>query len=503
MKTRYLQFNNVSYKYNSSPIFILKDVNLNFSIGWTGIIGANGSGKTTFLKLASKQLIPTTGRVESFGLNYYCEQRTDFPPSSYQELIGSYDKESFKILDMVGVKQEWFDRWTSLSHGERKRCQIATALFVNPDILVIDEPTNHIDSECREVLIKSLKTFNGIGLIVSHDRELLNNLCSNTISLDEEGLKHIHGNFDIYEQEMEKEYQHLAGTKASMTKEIKKIERAVKISKRKATESNSRLSKRNISRKDHDAKSKLDAARLTGKDSVDAKKYSHLKSKMEKMVSKKDALGSTATRELGIDLEGEKSLKSVIFLKEEGKLILGEGKSLSHPSLQVGREDKIGIVGNNGTGKSSLIRSIVNSGSLDNINFSYIPQEITADESKSLLEDAKSLNREDKGRIFSIISRLNSDPKRLLDSQIPSPGEVRKLMLALAILSKKAVIIMDEPTNHMDLPSIKCVGDALSNYHGSLILVSHDNIFLNSIINHRWIIKSRGINKFFLNTNGI
>jgi ATPase subunit of ABC transporter with duplicated ATPase domains len=86
---------------------------------------------------------------------------------------------------------------------------------------------------------------------------------------------------------------------------------------------------------------------------------------------------------------------------------------------------------------------------------------------------------------------------------MPSPGEVRKLMLAYAILSKKVMIIMDEPTNHMDLPSIKCVGDALANYYGSLILVSHDNVFLNNIINHKWIIKANGNNNFFLNINGI
>jgi ATPase subunit of ABC transporter with duplicated ATPase domains len=247
----------------------------------------------------------------------------------------------------------------------------------------------------------------------------------------------------------------------------------------------------------------LDAARLTGKDAVDARKYSLLKSRMEKMISKKDALDSTAKRELGIDLEGKKYTKSVIFFTEEGELKLGDGKLLSYPSLQIGREDKIGLVGNNGSGKSSLIRSIVNSGTLDNIKYSYIPQEITADESESLLKDTISLNREDKGKIFTIISRLNSDPRRLLDSQIPSPGEVRKLMLAFAILSKRAIIIMDEPTNHMDLPSIKCVEEALSNYYGSLILVSHDNNFLNNIINIKWSIKSSAHNKFILNTNTV
>ncbi|MDX1699945.1 MAG: ATP-binding cassette domain-containing protein, partial [Melioribacteraceae bacterium] len=503
MKTRYLQFNNISYKYETSPEFIFKDINLNFPIGWTGIIGANGSGKTTLLELASEELTPTSGSVQNYGTTYYCKQRTDFPPPYYQKLIDSYDKESFKILDLVSVKPEWFDRWESLSHGERKRCQIATALYSSPDILVVDEPTNHIDNECREILIKSLKTFKGIGLIVSHDRELLNQICNNIVSLREKGYKHIHGNYDIYEQEMEKEFKHLVGVKTTITKEIKKIEKEVKIRRQKVTQSDSRISKRNISRKDHDTKSKLDAARLTGKDAIDNKKYSQLKSRMDKMIYKKNALDSTAKRELGVDLEGNKFPKSVIFFKKEDELKLKNGRTLVYPDLLIGREDKIGIVGNNGSGKTSLINAIVNSGSLDNLDYSYIPQEITAEESEILLKDAKSLNRDDKGKIFTIISRLNSDPKRLLDSQLPSPGEVRKLMLALSILQKKVLIIMDEPTNHMDLPSIQCVEEALYNYYGSVLLVSHDNTFLNKVVNIKWSIESVDNDMFKLNTKTV
>ena len=166
MRSKFLILNNISFRYGSSPDAILNDITLQFPAGWTGIVGANGSGKTTLLKLASKQLEPANGSVKSSGVNYYCEQRTDNKPFCYDEFASCFDKQSYKMQNLLNVDLAWFSRWDTLSHGERKRCQIATALFINPDILVIDEPTNHIDAECKEVLIKSLETFNGIGRTV-------------------------------------------------------------------------------------------------------------------------------------------------------------------------------------------------------------------------------------------------------------------------------------------------------------------------------------------------
>lgn len=494
-----LKLNKISYKYSESPNEILKDFTFQFPSGWTGIIGANGSGKTTLLKVASQILEPTSGIVQSTGLVYYCEQRTEGPPKGHDQFIDSYEKRAFKVQNLLGVNVEWFERWNTLSHGERKRCQIASALFHEPDILAIDEPTNHIDAEAKQILIDALKTFNGFGLIVSHDRQLLNELCTGILSIKESGYQFISGNYDTFIAEMEKQTKHLIGLKENLNKEIKKIDREVKARKRKAAQSDKRVSKMNISSKDHDAKSKIDAARLTGKDAVDNKIYAHLKSKMEKKISEKESVGSTARRELGIQLSGAKSAKMVIHHKRESLIELGNDKSLKHSDLYILRNSKIGLTGINGCGKSTLVRSITNSLPGDTIPFTYIPQEISADESKELLKDALNLNPEEKGKIFTIISRLNSDPKRLLDSQLPSPGEMRKLMLAYAILKEKVLIVMDEPTNHMDLESITAVEEALVNFNGALLLVSHDKIFLNNIISDHWQISQEEKNHYTLN----
>lgn len=486
-----LKLNKISYRYSESPNPVLDDFTFQFSKGWTGIIGANGSGKTTLLKIASGILQPGTGVVELSGTVYYCEQRTDDLPVKYEQFIQSYNKKAFKVQNLLGVDINWFSRWDTLSHGERKRCQIAEALFHEPDILAIDEPTNHIDAEAKQILIDALKTYNGIGLIVSHDRQLLNELCLTIISIGEKGYQFIRGNYDTYRDETRKQTKHLVSKKEKLNKEISKLDKEVKARKRKAAQSDKRVSKKNISSKDHDAKSKIDAARLTGKDAVDNKIYANLKSRMKKITSERDGIGSTAKREVGIKLNGSQYSKEVLLHQKEAVVNLGGGEILEHPDLYVRRNDKIGLTGNNGCGKSTLVNLLVKSLPENKMPFTYIPQEISANQSKLLLTDALNLNHDEKGKIFTIISRLNSDPTRILDSQLPSPGEVRKLMLAYAILKQSSFIIMDEPTNHMDLESITAVENALKNFTGALLLVSHDQVFLNNIVSIHWEIENK------------
>ena len=488
----HLNFNGVGYKYENSPDMLLENINIDFNFGWTGIIGENGSGKTTLLKLASRKLKPTIGHLQIKGISYYCDQRTDHKPEGFNDLLNSYDGYTFKILNLLEIDNEWFGRWDTLSHGERKRCQITTALFHKPDILIIDEPTNHIDNECKTVLINSLLKFEGIGIIVSHDRELLNNLCSKIISIKNRTCRSIIGNYSTYEEEREKVDKNILSEKETLNKQIKKLEKEAGKRKAKASVADKRISKRNISRKDHDAKSKIDGARLTGKDAVDGKKYAILKSRIDKLQLQKGELGSTAKRELGIKIRNSKSTKSNLLFLKSGNLKLSKDKKLNYPDLYIGRNIKIGFIGKNGSGKSSLIKRIETELKKGGISFACIPQEISSEESALLLKRTLKLKNEKKGKIFTIISRLNSDPKQLFTSEVPSPGEIRKLMLAHAILEKKELIIMDEPTNHMDLPSIESVETALKEYKGSLLLVSHDMEFLKSITTDLWKINEIG-----------
>ncbi len=174
--SRFLQFDNVAFSY---PGMAEPLVTAHFPEGaWTGIVGANGAGKTTLLKLAAGVLAPTEGHIRQIGSARYAVQRTDAPPDDWLAFMDSWDPPAIDARALLGVEPEWADRWDTLSHGERKRAQIAAALWRRPDVLALDEPTNHLDAHAKGVLLAALKSFHGVGLLVSHDRDFLDELCS-------------------------------------------------------------------------------------------------------------------------------------------------------------------------------------------------------------------------------------------------------------------------------------------------------------------------------------
>jgi ATPase subunit of ABC transporter with duplicated ATPase domains len=154
--------------------------------------------------------------------------------------------------------------------------------------------------------------------------------------------------------------------------------------------------------------------------------------------------------------------------------------------------DRVALTGANGTGKSTLVRRILETIDLPASRLTYLPQEIDLRSSREILEDARSQPSEILGRIMTAVSRLGSRPANLLNTAEPSPGELRKLLLALGIARKPYLIVMDEPTNHLDLPSIECLEEALAECPCGLLLVSHDEQLLRRLTRTRWhIVRTR------------
>jgi ATPase subunit of ABC transporter with duplicated ATPase domains len=165
---------------------------------------------------------------------------------------------------------------------------------------------------------------------------------------------------------------------------------------------------------------------------------------------------------------------------------------LTHPGIVVGVRDRIGITGDNGTGKSTLLRFMVSRLVSGGTTVGYLPQEMTSAESSRLLEEARSLGSEGLGFLMGIVSRLGSSPSGLLDSSDPSPGETRKLMLAMAILAEPQALVLDEPANHMDIESMVSIEEALSGCQCAMIIVSHDEVFLEKTTQRRWKMARSG-----------
>ena len=185
---RFLQFDNVAFSYPGMAEPLLGGVTAHFPEGaWTGIVGANGAGKTTLLKLAAGALAPTDGHIRQIGSARYAVQRTDAPPDDWLAFMDSWDPPAMDARALLGVEPEWADRWDTLSHGERKRAQIAAALWRRPDVLALDEPTNHLDLPSIECLENALAETPCALLLVSHDERFLARLTVRRWQLTQSG----------------------------------------------------------------------------------------------------------------------------------------------------------------------------------------------------------------------------------------------------------------------------------------------------------------------------
>jgi ATPase subunit of ABC transporter with duplicated ATPase domains len=484
----FVEFHKVVFHHAGAAEALFRNVTLHIPTGWTGVVGRNGAGKSTLLKLATGLLSPRKGRVTLPSRAAYCPQRTDLPPEGFDDFLDNREKSALILKGKLGIRADWGERWKTLSHGERKRAQIGVAIGAAPDLLAVDEPTNHVDGEARALLAKALGSFSGIGLLVSHDRELLDTLCGQTIFLDPPEVAVRKGGYTMGKQVAEVEQAALRRKRASAKRKYHRLRREAGRRRDSANQADGKRSKKGIAKKDHDAKQKIDGARLTGKDGVGGKLLRQLDGRLDQA---REVLEETRVKKenrLGITMPGAVSHRDLLLDLPEGEMSLGGGKHLSHPALFIRPEDRIGITGPNGSGKSTLIQRLVGVLNVPEEHVTYVPQEIEVDRSREILGLARALSPEKRGMVMTIISRLGSRPDRLLESTTPSPGEVRKLMLALGMSRVPHIIIMDEPTNHMDLPSIECLEQALSDCPGALALISHDQRFLKNLTTRRWHI---------------
>ena len=485
-------FENVSFAYDAMTFPILENINIHFSRGWTGIVGANGTGKTTILKLAAGELLPDKGQVTGSVNTIYCRQRTDEPPTELNAFIESLDNDAFRLKGRLNIMDDWFDRWTSLSHGERKRAQIATALWQQPEVLAVDEPTNHLDNEAREYLFDALKSFRGAGLLVSHDRELLDDLCRQCLFIEPPGVVMRPGNLSEGLLAGNQEKETLINLHKNKKQAYLKIKKETKKRRSVSGQADRMRSKRGLGVKDHDARSKKDMARVTNKDATAGKLLNQLNGRLKQAKEELNSIKVVKKYEMGIWVTGAKSKRKILFNLKEGVIDFGEKGRLSYPDLVMCPDNRIALTGSNGAGKSTLLKQIVNLLRLDDDRLVYIPQEISREASKGIIEKVRKFNGDKLGKMMTVVSRLGSRPERVLESKEPSPGETRKLMLAAGIANEPHLIIMDEPTNHMDLPSIQCLEDALKDCPCGLLLVSHDRLFLDHLTNKNWHIERKG-----------
>lgn len=470
----------------TTPLFT--DLTVQFPSGWTGIVGPNGAGKTTLLKVVTGELTAQGGTVHRQGLSLYVAQRTDEPPEMFEDFIWAPDATVLKAR--LRVSEDWPERWDTLSHGERKRAQIAVALWREPAVLALDEPSNHIDADARRLLLLALTEFTGVGLLVSHDRALLDELCTQCLIIDPPeavmrpgGVTEAMGQQEQDEQSARSANDALRRTENRLKEEAQR--RRVVAEQKSAASRGSKQIK--IPAHDHDGRAQRNLAKMSGKDAYAGKMVAQMNQRAGKVATQRSEMVVKKRYETGIWVDGASYMPRDFLLRlPAGSLPLGGGRQLHFPELEIGGTSRIAITGANGLGKSTLIRHLLEHLQLPEEKLVSVPQEISAEDSRVLLEAIKRLPNDELGRVMITISRLGSRPARLLESALPSPGEVRKLLLAIGIVRGPHLIVMDEPTNHMDLPGIMCLESALADCPCAMLLVSHDDAFLEKITEAEW-----------------
>lgn len=475
-------------------VTVFDDVSFRLSPGWYGLVGANGVGKTTLARLIHGELRPSVGRLwlePDSAEVVVCRQELDQPEPDLLQFAQRSDRESCRLRGLLELGLADLDRWESLSPGERKRWQLAAALGRNPDVLIVDEPTNHLDAAGREFLIRALLAFQGVGIAISHDRELLAALTTATLRIHASRIEVYAASYAEARQHWEAALLRNVELREQAVARQRKIEQRITAANRDLQSAKKNRSARTRMKNihDHDGSSFVANGRA-------AMGEANISRRLKVMATERER-ASEAVPEFQID----KTLGRSVFLGYESAPmphlvgILGEDLHagsrtiLSDVRVILERNARVHLRGPNGAGKTTLIQALLARAERLKDHVLYLPQELSSEQVHAIQTASCGLPRDERGRIMALLCALGVDPERVFASEALSPGEARKLKLAFGLALHAWALILDEPTNHLDLPSIERLEQALAAYPGAILLVSHDAQFASSCTNRVWEIR--------------
>ena len=453
-----------------------------------GLIGGNGVGKSTFIKAVIGEIEIDSGEVSLTDSYSYISQIGDEAQS--------YGGNKIKGLLNAPDKYEEF-----LSGGEKIKVKIVNALKENKKLIIADEPTSNLDKESIEVFTDMLKKHEGALLIVSHDRGVLDALCTTIVEIQDSKIKAYKGNYtnylklkDVEKLRQEFEYNQYISEKNRLEKAIEgkiKTRNNIRKTPKRMGNSEARLHKMG----GQGNKRKLD------------KNIKAISTRIEKL-EVKEKVKEIEPIKIHIQ-EGMEIVSKNLIEVNNLDLKAGDKLLLEGVSFKIKRNKKIALLGPNGSGKTTLLKKIIDSSKIENlgdksikinnkVKIGYFSQnQDTLNEEKSILENVKynSSYNETFIRINLSLFGFKEDEvyKKVEDL---SGGERVKVALCKVILEDNNILILDEPTNYLDIISMKSLEDALKNTEKTIIVVSHDKHFIENVCDYFLEIKDKKIIQF-------
>jgi len=482
---------NVSFGFDA-PLF--EALSASFDAGWTGLVGANGVGKTTLLRLIASELRPSAGRVwRTPGSTLaWCRQQSQDQREELEAFALDASKTAARWRGLLGIDSAQLEHFARLSSGERKRWQLGLALSREPEVLLLDEPTNHLDREARERLAQAMRRFDGVGLLVSHDRDLLESVTVRTARLTRAGIELYPGAYSAAQAEWAQRRRASAGLKAELRQSAERLVRRADERRRRAAsaERDRSASRRMKDENDHDARSMLAKNQAESAGRRLAREAAAIDSRLERVRGELSAIH--LEKELGCELFADYApwSKPLVLRVALDALEVPGKRLLGRTVLDVARSDKLALIAPNGSGKTSLVRELERQNPAVFARSVVLPQSLDAAALRDIAERLSALGRAERGRVLGFVAALGSDPDAVLRSPAWSPGQARKVALALGLAAHAPALILDEPTNHFDLPSIERLERLLAAFPGCVLLVTHDAALAERVANRFFTIEA-------------